>query len=276
MKKMKKMNISEMYSDCNILLIKERMKKQTSAQPLTLPKAKELEIQESTKIEGGKYTLKRVGQDEYSCSCMAWKNQSTWKGTYRTCKHIDSYLAEHGIKAQVSTADASTGSPTPDSSKSRKRESKADEKVAANATKVCASKEEEKEEKKGKKEKKPVTKKAKIELAMMLANVYDPDKLDPTGWYMSEKLDGVRCFWNGNNFYSRAGNPFYPPSYFKEALPKDFQLDGELWTERDDFQKCVSIVKRQDENDEWKKVRYMIFDAPAMNKAPFTERLEKL
>jgi DNA ligase-1 len=69
---------------------------------------------------------------------------------------------------------------------------------------------------------------------MMLANTYDPDKEDPTGWYMSEKLDGVRCFWNGKHFYSRAGNLFYPPSYFKENMP-DFELDGELWTKRDDF-----------------------------------------
>ena len=40
----------------------------------------------------------------------------------------------------------------------------------------------------------------------MLADVYDPDKVDPTGWYMSEKLDGVRCYWDGDKFYSRAGN----------------------------------------------------------------------
>lgn len=56
----------------------------------------------------------------------------------------------------------------------------------------------------------------------MLASVYEPEKHDPTGWYMSEKLDGVRCIWDGQNFYSRNGNKFYPPSYFKAALPKDF------------------------------------------------------
>lgn len=78
----------------------------------------------------------------------------------------------------------------------------------------------------------------------MLAQVYDPEKLDPTGWYMSEKLDGVRAYWTGSNFYSRAGNLFYAPQYFKDAMPKDFPLDGELWTARDDFQNCVSIVKR--------------------------------
>jgi DNA ligase 1 len=69
----------------------------------------------------------------------------------------------------------------------------------------------------------------------MLADVYDPEKHDPTGWYMSEKLDGVRCYWDGKNLYSRNGNKFYPPAYFKAALPKDFHLDGELWTKRNDF-----------------------------------------
>lgn len=109
----------------------------------------------------------------------------------------------------------------------------------------------------------------------MLADIYDPDKNDPTGWYMSEKLDGVRCYWDGENFYSRNGNLFYPPSYFKEGMPK-FALDGELWTKRNDFQKCVSIVKRQDENDEWKTIKYMIFDAPEMKTENFTLRLKKI
>jgi ATP-dependent DNA ligase len=30
----------------------------------------------------------------------------------------------------------------------------------------------------------------------MLAKSFDDVKTDPTGWLMSEKLDGVRCFWN--------------------------------------------------------------------------------
>ena len=52
---------------------------------------------------------------------------------------------------------------------------------------------------------------------------------------MSEKLDGVRCYWDGEKMYTRNGNEFYPPDYFKDALPKDVCLDGELWTGRDDF-----------------------------------------
>ena len=62
---------------------------------------------------------------------------------------------------------------------------------------------------------------------------------------MSEKLVGVRCYWNVKNLYSRQGNLFYPPAFFTENLPSDFELDGELFTKRDDFQNCVSIVRKQ-------------------------------
>ena len=34
-------------------------------------------------------------------------------------------------------------------------------------------------------------------IEVMLAHNYDPDKHNPKGWLMSEKLDGVRCYWNG-------------------------------------------------------------------------------
>jgi len=71
--------------------------------------------------------------------------------------------------------------------------------------------------------------------SLMLAKAWDPEKDDPTGWLISEKLDGVRCFWNGKEMFTRNGKPFYPPDWFKDLLPSDLALDGELWTERDDF-----------------------------------------
>ena len=40
-------------------------------------------------------------------------------------------------------------------------------------------------------------------ISVMLAHNYDPDKHNPTGWLMSEKLDGVRCFWDGATMYTR-------------------------------------------------------------------------
>jgi len=49
----------------------------------------------------------------------------------------------------------------------------------------------------------------------MLAHNYDPEKHDPSGWLMSEKMDGVRCYWNGTSMFTRTGKPFYPPQSWK-------------------------------------------------------------
>jgi DNA ligase-1 len=90
---------------------------------------------------------------------------------------------------------------------------------------------------------------------------------------MSEKLDGVRCYWNGSTMYTRNGKLFYPPDWFKDLLPKDLALDGELWTKRDDFQRAVSIVRRQDKNDDWREISYMVYDAPLLTQK-FSDRLK--
>ena len=113
-------------------------------------------------------------------------------------------------------------------------------------------------------------------ISVMLAQTYSPDLCaDPTGWLLSEKLDGVRCYWNGSAMYTRNGNPFTPPDWFKKALPSNMALDGELWSKREDFQKIVSVVRRQDKNDEWKNIKYMVFDAPKLS-GTFKQRLDKI
>src|ERR1700676_1205071 len=79
---------------------------------------------------------------------------------------------------------------------------------------------------------------------------------------MSEKLDGVRAYWDGKQFLSRQGNLFHAPDWFVEGLP-DSPLDGELWIARKKFQRTVGIVRRQDKTDLWTEVRFLVFDAPA-------------
>jgi len=100
---------------------------------------------------------------------------------------------------------------------------------------------------------------------VMLAHKWE-DKVDPTGWWMSEKLDGVRCYWSGSKLYSRQGNEFLAPDYWKKDLPKE-PLDGELWCGRGLFQKTLSIVRRTVTNShtdaDWKYVTFLVFDAPA-------------
>ncbi|KAG0644186.1 hypothetical protein HOY80DRAFT_878950 [Tuber brumale] len=94
---------------------------------------------------------------------------------------------------------------------------------------------------------------------------------------MSEKLDGVRAYWDGETFRSREGNPFYAPAWFTKRVPKDITLDGELFTTRGGFQDCVSIVRTQNKPNAWKfSVTYQIFDIPSMGHKPFEERIAYL
>ncbi|MCA9617132.1 MAG: DNA ligase, partial [Myxococcales bacterium] len=89
---------------------------------------------------------------------------------------------------------------------------------------------------------------------------------------MSEKLDGVRAYWNGEHFVSRLGNRFFAPDWFVEKLPKT-PLDGELFGGRKRFQRTVGIVKRFDGGELWKDLRFVVFDAPS-HEGTFEERIE--
>ncbi|MCA9720440.1 MAG: DNA ligase, partial [Myxococcales bacterium] len=97
---------------------------------------------------------------------------------------------------------------------------------------------------------------------------------DPAGWWMSEKLDGVRAYWDGRRFLSRQGNEYIAPSWFTRPLPRH-PLDGELWIDRKQFQKCVGVVRRQKADDGWKQVKYLVFDAPSHG-GIFEDRVEHL
>ncbi len=105
---------------------------------------------------------------------------------------------------------------------------------------------------------------------VLLAHKWETEH-DPTGWWMSEKLDGIRAYWDGETFVSRLGNRFFAPDWFVEDLPAD-TLDGELWVGRKMFQKTTSIVRSGAAGEEWKTVQYVVFDAPNA-KGGFEERL---
>lgn len=105
---------------------------------------------------------------------------------------------------------------------------------------------------------------------LLLAEKWDNAR-NLSGWWMSEKLDGVRAYWNGKEFISRQGNVYLAPEWFLEGLP-DMPLDGELWLDRKKFQRAVSIVRRKDRSDLWKEITFLIFDAPGMDE-PFEKRM---
>jgi DNA ligase-1 len=91
---------------------------------------------------------------------------------------------------------------------------------------------------------------------LLLAHVWEND-VDLTGWWMSEKLDGVRAYWTGTQFLSRLGNVYHAPDWFLEGLPK-VPLDGELWCGRKKFQRCVSIARRQDKSEMWRELTLVV------------------
>lgn len=108
---------------------------------------------------------------------------------------------------------------------------------------------------------------------ILLANPWDNDQ-DLTGFWVSEKLDGVRAYWDGQQLISRLGNRYFAPAWFVKDFPP-YPLDGELWGGRKKFQRTVSIVRRQDESDLWKEILYVVFDAPAHD-GTFEERMDTL
>jgi len=108
---------------------------------------------------------------------------------------------------------------------------------------------------------------------VLLAHSWKPED-DPTGWWMSEKLDGVRAWWNGEVFLSRLGNRYMAPDWFTAGLPAT-PLDGELWMARGAFQRTISVVRRHDGSDHWKQIRFLVFDAPEHD-GDFEARVEWL
>jgi DNA ligase-1 len=108
---------------------------------------------------------------------------------------------------------------------------------------------------------------------VLLAERWDTET-NLAGWWMSEKLDGMRAYWDGKQMWSRLGNVVHAPVWFLEGLP-DVPLDGELWLARKAFQRTMAIAKRQDKSEHWKELRYVVFDAPAHG-GEFEARLEFL
>lgn len=125
---------------------------------------------------------------------------------------------------------------------------------------------------------------------LMLAHKFVPAKYHVCGWFMSEKLDGQRFFWDGGitrNMYTdavpwanvekdskrhlatglwtRYGKVIHAPSAWLDALPPT-PLDGELYLGRQKWQALTSIVRAHDAGTHaWGQVKAAIFDSPSFN-----------
>ena len=109
---------------------------------------------------------------------------------------------------------------------------------------------------------------------LMLANVYRSGIVLADYW-VSEKLDGVRGYWDGEKLLTRGGARIAAPAWFTAGWPH-VPMDGELWAGRGQFAKAVSTVRQQTPDDTaWRAMRFMVFDLPAQG-GPFTERIPAL
>jgi DNA ligase-1 len=126
---------------------------------------------------------------------------------------------------------------------------------------------------------------------LQLAQTYDSSKHIVGGWYASEKLDGMRAYWDGGwtrgkltsevpfantakdyrritppystGLWTRYAKPISAPGWWLDELP-DFPLDGELWLGSGRFQEVISAVKKFEPVDvEWQDIEYHVFDLPS-------------
>lgn len=102
-----------------------------------------------------------------------------------------------------------------------------------------------------------------------------PEGLDPRGFLVSEKCDGVRAFWDGRQLRFRSGGLIAVPAWFTAALPPR-PLDGELWAGRGGFEQASGTVRRAVPDDAaWRGLRYALFDLPG-DPRPFAARAQAL
>lgn len=109
---------------------------------------------------------------------------------------------------------------------------------------------------------------------LMLAEVYRPG-LAVADYWVSEKLDGVRAYWDGARLISRGGHAIRAPAWFTADFPQE-PLDGELWLGRGRFEALSGTVRRLVPVDAaWRQIRFVVFDLPGSG-APFGARLTRL
>ena len=110
-------------------------------------------------------------------------------------------------------------------------------------------------------------------MKVLLAKKFNASKHNVDGWRASEKLDGMRAFWTGSKLLSRNGKRITAPDWFTESLPQDAKLDGELFISRGQFQKTVSVCRKQvPVNSEWRQVKFMAFDLLTSGSPTFHQR----
>ena len=96
-----------------------------------------------------------------------------------------------------------------------------------------------------------------------------------SGWLASEKLDGVRAYWDGENLLSRQGKKLNAPLSFTKNFPK-FALDGELYAKELKFEEIqATVMDKLPDEKAWSRLKFHIFDVPEAS-GGLLDRLEVL
>jgi hypothetical protein len=129
---------------------------------------------------------------------------------------------------------------------------------------------------------------------LQLAETLDHAKHSIGGYFLSTKLDGTRCLWDGGisrgvateevpwagiidpktgerkkkikpvatGLWSRYGSPIIAPDWFLNRLPSCF-LDGELFAGEGNFQLCRSICSGDSPDPRFDQIKYAVYSAPS-------------
>jgi len=112
---------------------------------------------------------------------------------------------------------------------------------------------------------------AKTKPAIQKGSVYHAVENIKNYW-VSEKLDGIRGYWNGKQLLTRQGNNINAPKWFTQNWPHTV-MDGELWIARGQFEQTSGIIRKKNATDNsWQKIRFMIFDLPKSS-GDFSQRI---
>lgn len=98
----------------------------------------------------------------------------------------------------------------------------------------------------------------------------DWDGRELCGYYLSEKLDGCRAYWDGSNLYTKTGNRIDAPT-ITATLPAGFALDGEIYAGRGRFEDARLFVQYGKNPD---RVQFIAFDAPGLKNKDWPLRLD--
>lgn len=109
---------------------------------------------------------------------------------------------------------------------------------------------------------------------LLLAQPYHAG-INLNDYWVSEKYDGMRAYWDGTSFWTRGGEVIRAPAWFTAGWP-GLALDGELWAGRGNFNETVSTARRHLPQDAaWRQLRFMVFDLPG-HPGTFSQRLPAL